>query len=74
MSVPADELEPEAKDEIMKEAGIPKEQQGDVSIEEAVAGVPAAEAVPTAPAEEAAKDSLEAVPPVPNVTFSADNA
>lgn len=39
-----------------------------------VAGVPAANATEGAPAEEAAKDSLEAVAPVPNVDFSADNA
>lgn len=72
--LPAEELEPEAKEQIMGEAGIPKEEQQDVSMEDAVAGVPAADARPAPPAEEAAKGSLEDSVPVPNVNFTADNA
>ena len=78
--VRTDELEPEAKDEIMEEAGIPKEQQKDVSLEDAITAAPAADtahASESAPAEAskpAAIESLEAQAPVPNVNFSADNA
>ena len=58
----------------MTEAGIPKEQQKDVAIEDAITAAPAADVAPD-PADADATASLEeATAPVANVNFSADNA
>ena len=69
-----DELEPEAKEEIMEEAGVPKEQQESTTLEDAITGAPAADAQPTNTAEANAAASLDEKAPIANVNFSADNA
>ena len=57
----------------MEEAGIPKDQQQDTSLEDAITAVPAAAAEKGTPTK-AVTEKLEEQAPVANVNFSADNA
>lgn len=59
----------------MEEAGIPKDEQADTTVEDAITALPAAGSVPAEPAEAAATQHLEAQPPAQaNVDFNANNA